>query len=320
MDRVRLGLIGAGGMANRVHYPSLAEWDDVEMVALCDLDEGKLNETAEKFGIANRFTDYRTMLDEVEVDAVYILMPPHHLFDLVIDVIGRGKHVLIEKPPGVTSEQTRQMANAAEKAGVVSMVAFNRRYIPLLNLARKRVLDRGPMIQCVSTFYKDHRGNGPYYNGAIDILSCDAVHAVDTLRWMGGNVEQVSSDVQSRAGACYDNMFNALVRFENGGVGVLLTNWNVGGRRHTFEMHGEGISAFVDPDDRALIYEDNATEPETITTQEASESEEFRFYSGFAAENRHFIDCVKAGKETGSTLRDAVKTMELVDWIYTMAW
>jgi len=132
MDRVRLGLIGAGGMANGVHYPSLAEMPDVEMVALCDLIPHKLAKTADRFGIQKRYTDYRAMLDAEQVDAVYVLMPPHQLFEPVIDAIERTKHVFIEKPPAITSDQTRQMAAAAERAGVKTMVAFNRRFIPLI--------------------------------------------------------------------------------------------------------------------------------------------------------------------------------------------
>jgi len=292
---------------------------DVEMVALCDLDEERLTKTAGRFGIERKYTDYRAMLEAEDLDAVYALMPPHQLFDPVMDVIERGKHIFIEKPPAVTSGQTRQMAVAADREHVLSMVAFNRRYIPLMVKAKAMVEERGPIIQCVSTFYKNHVGSPPYYRGAIDILSCDAVHAVDTLRYMGGDVIDLASDVQSR-NATFDNMFNAIVRFSTDAVGVLLTNWNVGARRHVFEMHAEGISAYVNPDESALIYADNENEPRVITTQEASGSNENRVYYGFAAENRHFINCVKAGINPQTNFQDAAKTMELVDWIYGEAW
>jgi len=79
-EKIRLALIGAGGMANSVHYPSLAEFPDVEMAGISDLMEEKLKATADKFHIEKTFTDYKKMLDEIEPDAVYVLMPPHHLF------------------------------------------------------------------------------------------------------------------------------------------------------------------------------------------------------------------------------------------------
>src|SRR5215208_7230340 len=109
MSRVKFGLIGAGGMANSVHYPSLAEMPDVELVALCELVPEKRTKTAERFGIARTFADYREMLASVEIDAVYLLMPPHHLFDLAIECLRQRKHLFIEKPPGVSYEQARMM-------------------------------------------------------------------------------------------------------------------------------------------------------------------------------------------------------------------
>jgi len=319
MERVRLGLIGAGGMANGVHYPSLAEIPDAEMVALCDLDPQRLTATADRFGIKRRYASYREMLGNEELDAVYVLMPPYQLFDPVMDAIERKKHVYIEKPFGVTADQARQMAAAAERHGVLTMVAFNRRYAPIIVKAKELVSARGPMIQCVSTFYKNYLGQPPYYRGAIDVLACDAIHAVDMLRFMGGEVVEVASDVQSRK-ATYANMFNALVRFEDDGVGVLLANWNVGARRHTFEMHAEGISAYCNPDVGMEVYADNKGESQVITTQAAARSDEFRAYYGFAAENRHFIECVKRGAKPQTHFGDAQKSMELAEAIYAAAW
>jgi len=316
MDKVRVALIGAGGMANSVHYPSLAGFDDVEMVGLCDLVEDKLNATADKFGIEKRYTNYQQMIEETNPDAAYLLMPPHHLFDIAISVLDQGVNLFIEKPPGVTVEQTRQMALAADRNNVLAMVGFNRRYIPLLVKCKQMVDERGPMLQCVSTFLKHHFG-GPYYKGAIDVLTCDAIHAVDTLRWMSGSdVLDVTGDVRTQCDETFANSFNALVRFQNDCTGVLLTNWCVGTRVHTFEMHAKGISAFVDCNSTATVYADNNAEGTVLSADEVAGSEENRVSYGFEAQARHFIDCVKSGADPCSSMDDAVKTMELVADIY----
>ena len=315
MDKVRVALIGAGGMANSVHYPSLAEMPDIEIAGICDLDQERLRATADKFGIEARYRDYKEMLEKTAPDAVYILMPPHHLFDLVIHCLGQKRDVFIEKPPGVTSEQTRNMARAAERSGCLTMVAFNRRFIPAARAAKERVEERGPMTQCVATFYKNMIGAPPYYGGAIDVLTCDAIHAVDALRWMGGEVICAASDIRA-LDADYDNSFNALLGFESGCTGVLLTNWVVGKRVHTLEMHGTGISAFVDTDERALVYKDNEPQGEEIWSRDLAGTDEPYKRLGFFAENRHFIDCVKEGRLPETHFGDAVRTMELVDMIY----
>ncbi|MBM3456962.1 MAG: Gfo/Idh/MocA family oxidoreductase [Armatimonadetes bacterium] len=315
MERVRAGLIGAGGMANAVHYPSLAEFSDVELVALCDLVPEKREKTAERFGIPKTYGDYREMLDCEEVDAVWVLMPPHHLFDIVIQCVKRKKHVFIEKPPGITYDQARMMGLACEQQGVLGMCGFNRRYIPLIQKCRERVDARGGVIQCVSTFYKFHVGGRAYYEGAIDILSCDAVHAVDMLRYMGGEPAHVAAHVTNRGNA-FDDSFNALVQFEGGATGVLLANWCVGARTHSFEMHGMGISCFINPDRSAEIYVDGKGEPEVITTQEAAGSDQRHHFYGFAGENRHFVDCIREGRSPDTSLADAARTMRLVNEIY----
>lgn len=314
-EKIRLALIGAGGMANGVHYPSLKEFEDVEMAGLCDLVEDKLKTTAERFHIEHTFTDYKKMLDKIKPDAVYILMLPHHIFDLVIECLNRKLHIFIEKPPGVTTEQTKNMARLAEKNKCLTMVGFQRRFCPLIVESRKRAEERGPIIQCMARFVKNTVGAGPYYGGAIDILTCDAIHAVDILRWMGGEVKKVSSDVENFY-AEYDNAFNSLLKFENGAVGFLLTNWVVGKRIFQVEMHAKGISAFAEPDDKAIIYKDNKKEAEFLSTQEVAKSNEMHKYAGFFGENRHFIDCLKRGEQPLTNFSDAVKTMELVDRIY----
>jgi virulence factor len=311
VDKVNVGLIGAGGMANGVHYPSLYEMKDVNMVALCDLVEDKLNATAERFGIEKKYTDYREMIEKEDLDAVYILMPPHHLFDIAINCLQKKLHVFIEKPPAITTFQIQSMARVAKENGCLSIVGFNRRYIPMLNYAKKYVEEKGNINQVVATFYKN--GSAIYYNGAIDVISCDAIHAVDTLRWLaGGEVTAVSSLV-SQYNDVVPNSWNAIVRFDNGVSGVLLTNWAVGARIHQFELHAKGASAYLDPDTKGRILEGNDVK-ELDTFELAGSKERHKFY-GFYDQSRHFIDSIKAGKEPLSNFADAVKTMQLVDMI-----
>jgi len=316
VDVVRVCFIGAGVHANAVHYPSLASMPDVEIVAICDLIEERLRSTAERYGVELTFKDYKEMLAKVRPDAVYVIMPPHQLYDIVVYCLKRGLNVFIEKPPGVTPYQTRSLAAIARKHGCKTMVGFNRRFIPLLRKARELVESRGPIIQAVATFYK-HRLDGEilYYDGAVDVLTCDVIHAVDTLRWLCGEPVKVASVVR-RLYTDYENSFLALIQFDSGAVGVLLSNWVAGARVHTFEIHSRGASAFVNPDDRATIYLDGRAEPLVMTTTEAAGSSDRVHYYGFYQENRHFIECIKRDREPETNFEDAAKTMELIYLIY----
>lgn len=325
--KVRVALIGAGAMANSFHYPSLAEMADVEMAAICDLVPEKARETAERFKIRKQFSDYRRMLDDTRPDAVYLLMPPHHLFDVAIDVMKRGHHLFIEKPPGLNAFQNRQMSLCAKRNKILAMCGFQRRYVPLITALRERVEERGRIHTVVATFVKCSYPVASYYDGAIDILSCDAVHAVDTLRFLcGGEAVRVASDVRI-LGADGPNAFYAIVKFSSGATGILQTNWACGRRFFKIEMHGMGVSAYADPDEGGMLYVDGDTKGEAFDPSAApgthsgapsacAKNDADRHQLGFFAENRHFIDCVKQGRQPCSSLADTVATMELVDRIY----
>lgn len=311
---VTVAFIGAGAHANYAHYPSLAEMEDVQIVAVCDLSPERASATAQRWNIPRTYTDYRQMLQETQPQAVYIILPPHQMFDIVVDCLNRHLHVFIEKPPGITAEQTRSLARLAERNGCLTMVGFQRRFVPVVVQARQRVEERGAITQCLARFVKSG-GTEAYYGGAVDILTCDAIHAVDNLRWMGGEVKRLVSKVDRFHAPVY-NAFNALVEFESGATGILLTNWVTGRRIYSVEMHAYNISAYAEPDDRALIYRDGSLEPEVILNTEAAGSDAPHRYLGFYDENRHFINCIKSGQQPQTCFADAVKTMELVERIY----
>lgn len=314
--KVKVALIGAGGMANAVHYPSLSEFKDVRLVGLCDLVESRLRATAEKFEVERTFTDYRKMIEETAPDAVYALMPPHHVYDIAAWVLNQKLHLFVEKPLALTSYQARTLAHHAEKNDCITMVAFQRRHVPVIVEARKRLEQRGPIHTAVGIFYKDNADALGYYGGAIDILTSDAVHSVDLLRWFGGSeVKSVVSDVRA-IGKQFPNCFHAIITFESGVTGILLANWCSGRRFFKCEMHGRSMAAFIDPDDHGVIYGDNGALEEHLDPKVMGPGPESYHYLGFYHENRHFIDCVKARKQPTSSFADATKTMELVDRIY----
>jgi predicted dehydrogenase len=317
MEKVKVGFIGAGGLATAKHYPSLSDMDDVEIVGLSDLVQEKMDLVAEKFNIKNKFIKYQDLIEKTSPEAVYIVMPPHHLFDIAVYCLKLGLNVFLEKPPGITKEQTRQLALLAEKKGVLTMTGFQRRFSPVLVEAKKKVDELGGVVQCQANFFKYSPGIGAYFQGAIDILTCDAIHAVDTLRWMGGDVKKVVS-VVSNLFSDGPNRFCALMEFENGGVGYLSTNWMSGARVYSVEMHGKGILVLADPEVDAKVYKEGGKEVDIIKAEMFTGEEDPDSYknTGFFHENKHFIESIKTKSLPQTNFADAYKTMELVDRIY----
>ena len=316
-DRVRIGFVGAGSLANQMHYPSLAKMEDVDLVAVCDLVEEKAKATAARFGIPKTYSDVRKMVESEELDAVYIIAPPQHIFEPVSFCLKAGLGVFIEKPPGLTTFQTASFARMAAESGSLTMTGFNRRFIPMLRQTYNEITANGPIIQAVSTFYK--HSTAVYYGGVIDAFTCDAIHAVDTLRWMcGGEVVSVTSMV-SQVRSDVPNGWIALVRFSTGACGVLLTNWAVGARLHTFEMHGYGVSALLNPDLSGTLIRGNEERRLDPAEMAGVDPKDRAGYYGFYHESRHFIDCLKAGVQPETNFADALKTMQLVEAIYNSA-
>lgn len=315
MEKVKIAFIGAGGMANLVHYPSLHSIQDAEIVGISDLMQDKLEQTAKKYNVKQTFTDYRELIEKTSPDAVYIIMPPHHMYDIAAYCLGLGLNIFIEKPPGITKEQTKQLANIAEKKGALTMTGFQRRFAPLMIEAKKMIDERGGTLQCQANFFKNFIDKPPYYNGAIDILTCDAIHSVDILRWIAGEPKKIASSVKSRF-AGYDNCFYAMVEFESGAVGFLSANWVSGKRIYSVEIHGKGICAFVNPEESAVIYKDGEEKGCALSASELAGSGELFKLAGFYQENEHFINCIKTKKLPQTNFADSVKTMEFVERIY----
>jgi len=317
-ETTRVAVIGAGAHACRAHYPSLARLDDAEVVAAADLSEERLKAVREQYGIPAGYSDYRAMLRETEPDAVYVILPHLATYPVVLDCLKMGLNVFLEKPPGVTLEQTRFLARCAESHGCITMVGFQRRYSPQVLRAAREARAHGGIDLLVCRFFKNatvvplyeyHESKG------VDILTCDTIHAVDLLRGLGGEVEAISSEVRSVHIPC-PSLFVALIRFKSGTTGVLEANWVSGRRQLVCEMHARGFVAHVDVENETRVYTENSDDPERRSAGDDARGEERFVKAGFLAESQRFIECIRTGDLPVTHLGDSVKTMELVDRIY----
>lgn len=311
MDVLRIAFIGAGGFANRVHYPSLSEMDDVQIVAVCDLIVEKAQATAARYGIPRWYTDYREMLAREEIDAVYVIMPPMGLRPIVVDCLRAGKHVFIEKPPGYRLEDIREMARVAAEEDCLTMFGTNRRWAPVVVEARRRVLERGPATLAVGEFHKHHLGDRPYYD-TESWLRMDIIHTVDTIQFLGGRVERFVANTRRLYGSEATNNYTVLFSFDTGGCGVLCANYASGARVERFEIHGRGIAAYIEAPQVARIYRDGNLEPEVLDGPTLAQSDAFHRTYGYFQESRHFIECLREGRQPDTNFAYGVELMELL--------
>ena len=306
MPNLKVAIIGAGGHAQS-HFAMVKNESEMDLVAVADIDESRLAHTSDEHGVTALFTDYHEMLEKVDLDVVYVETFPGPLADIVIDCLEAGLHTSVEKPPGVTSDGTRRMLEAEKKSSAKAIVSLNRRYFPTVLAIRKMLEERGGPVHVAATYNKPQtnekiRNTGHY-------ISLDAIHHVDLLRWLAGDVAGVYAEAWPAPTHPSEMRHNAVIRFKNDCRGVMMSHYAVGYRIQRFEAHAEDFSAYVDMTrgQNAEIYIDG--EPfEDELDLDAVGGPDFN-------ETRHFVECIRNDTQPWSTLEDAVKTMLLCEAI-----
>jgi virulence factor len=321
---VRVCIIGAGTMANNVHYPSLASFGDVEIAGVIENRADRLNDTCDKYSIPDsaRFltsldTDYQKVLLDLNPDGVYVIGPPEIMYPIWHWCLTHCFNLYIEKPMGLTVHQAEALAYIADENDLITQVSHQRRSAPIMQQVKERLLKNGPVTHGVVEFFKCDMA--PMLI-ARDRMMDDGTHAVDTARWIcGGEVVKVESRCR-RIGVPDINWIGATLHFDNGSTCYIVCSWSSGRRIFRSQIHVPGGYADVELEVAATIYLDDNYEGETLTTQQAANSDQNFVYGGFAAKSREFIDSLKTGDELcSSPFRDTVKTMRICQTILSQA-
>jgi predicted dehydrogenase len=197
MQKVKVGIIGCGGISKLKHFPALKKASDrVELVACCDIVEDRATQAVAQYGsnATKTYVDYRKMLEDKSIEAVYVLTPNNSHCALTVDSLDAGKHVLCEKPMAATTVDASKMMDAVKRSGKKLTIGYQNRfrrdvqimykaaqagelgdiyYAEAQALRRKGVPTWGVFPD------KSKQGGGPL----IDL----ATHALDIALWAMGN-------------------------------------------------------------------------------------------------------------------------------------
>lgn len=129
MEKVRIGIIGCGGIANGKHMPSLKALDTAEMVAFCDIIEERAEKAKQDFGTpdAKVYTDYKKLLEDKTIDVVHVCTPNRSHSFITVDALDAGKHVMCEKPMAINSVEAKKMLDAAKRSGKKLTIGYQSR-------------------------------------------------------------------------------------------------------------------------------------------------------------------------------------------------
>jgi predicted dehydrogenase len=136
---LRVGVVGAGGIAQMMHLPTLAERPDLfEVAALADVDQEVLAAVGARYGVSRLFSDARSLVAERDLDAV-LLCASGSQREVALAALHAGKHVFLEKPLGYGLRESEEIARAAEKSAGTIMIGYHKRYDPAFQRAREAV-------------------------------------------------------------------------------------------------------------------------------------------------------------------------------------
>jgi len=248
MDRVRIGIIGVGGMGS-AHAKMMAEVGEVQLCAVADVDPDVAKQVGEQYGVPY-FTDYRQCIDSGLLDAV-IVATSHPVHPEVAEyAFSKGLHVLTEKPMAINPVEADRMIESARRAGKVFAVMFQMRTERPYRIARQAIQDGivGELMrtEMVAAYYR----NQAYYDSAEwratwvgeggGVLVNQAPHALDMFCWLAGLPSKVTASTRTRLHEIEveDEAF-AVLEYANGAHGYLYTTTNEAPGTTRFEIAGD---------------------------------------------------------------------------------
>jgi len=272
--KVRLAVIGTGGMAN-VHGTRFTENKNCRVVAAVDVSQERVNDFCERHKIPTAYTTVKDLLAKEDFDAVTIVTPDAFHAPIALQCLRAGKHVLCEKPLALNYEDARKMTLAARKAKVVNMVNFSYRDWPCIQ-AVSALVQKGEIgeIRHVEASYLqawlpskvwgDWRTNPAWLwrlsskHGSKGVLGDVGVHIVDFATFPAGPIESVYCRLKAfpkaprnRVGEyVLDANDSAVlnVEFENGALGTIHTTRWCGGHANRLFLKIAGTKGTVEID------------------------------------------------------------------------
>lgn len=201
----RLKGVGVGaGYFSQFHYDAWNRIEAVELAACCDLDDEKRNATASTFGIPNRYSDFREMLDAECPDFVDVITPPSTHAEICREAARRGIAIICQKPLAPGLEEARRLVSDVEGFGARLMVHENFRFQPWHRKIHQLLNERAIGDQLFSLTLRTRQGDGwgdnaylarqPYFRDYPQLLVYETgVHFIDTFRFLAGEITRVSA-------------------------------------------------------------------------------------------------------------------------------
>jgi len=349
MEKLRVGIVGCGGMGTEFHAPAYDKMDNAELVGFCDIISEKAQKLADQYGVKNVFTDYNDLINMDGIDAIDICTPNYMHSVIAVAALNKGLHVFCEKPDAINTVEAQKMKDAAEASGKTLMVMRNNRYMPVSSFTKKYIED-GNMgeIYAARCGWQRRRGipgKGGWFttkaqSGGGPLIDL-GVHMIDLTMWLMGNPTPVSvvgstyskfadtdaSDSEhSKFGEKNDegtfdveDLAMGFIKFDNGACLQLEFSWasNIDAESRYFELRGTKSGAMwtSNSDEKVRFYtEENGDIADYIPNIDNN-----RGIGHHEANLRHFVDVVVNGTEPMFVPEQGLNMVKILEAIYKSA-
>ncbi|UCQ36236.1 Gfo/Idh/MocA family protein [Edwardsiella piscicida] len=338
MKEVRIGLIGTGyiGRAHAIAYAQAPVVFNLrgrlvrEMVA--EVTPALAVARAQAFGFNRATGDWRALVADPNVDVVDICSPNHLHKAMALEAIYHGKHVYSEKPLALNAVDAREMVEAAQRAGVKTLIGFNYMKNPTASLA-KEIISRGEIGEVIH-FYGTHNEDymadplAPIHwhclrkTAGFGALGDLAAHIVNMAHYLVGDIEQVCGDLKivvperpayagssQRVAVENEDQAHAMVRFANGAQGVIEASQVACGRKM-------GLSYVITGTKGALRFtQERMAELQLYLHEDPVSRQGFRTLLVGPAHPEYAAFCLGAGHGIGFNDQKTVEVRDLVDGV-----
>ncbi len=238
---IRLGLIGCGEHAETGHAIPLARYlaahgDQIELTAACDLQLPRAQRFCAKYGFKNAYNSANEMVRRAKLDGCIAVVPVKNIAEVAATLLQSGIACVVEKPLGASLAEVAYLVDLAKATRTRNMVSVNRRFMPFLNRAVDWSRPLGPLryVRCTMTRHARQES---------DFIWTTAVHAVDALRYIAGEVSECRFETMKAEGLPSWHAID--LHFESGTYGHVDVLPTSGMLEETYELFGENFRASV---------------------------------------------------------------------------
>lgn len=250
--KLKWGVAGCGNFLENTFLPTLQQLKKSKLVSVYSSNKPRADFIKKKFNAENSFNDYQKFL-ESNIEAVYISSKNSDHYQQVIDAANAGKNILCEKPLSMTSEQAKEMVEVCKRNNVTLTINYVMRHHPIIKKTKEFIDSKllGKIVSISAKFNFDYQPNDNFRfkmdesgGGALRDLG---THMIDLLRYLGGEIESISGNVDN---IIYDSKVDdfaaGLIKFENGGYGDFNVSFNVSEPVNRIEILGHRGTIIID--------------------------------------------------------------------------